>query len=341
MRNFVKPFLGLILVGTVFLTAMPANIKAAVVTEPIQEYRAAPGAIRSGYINIAFTPSDPAVLYLTIEKLEVQDGTNQTNSKKVPGTENTLTNWITLESKVVYKPENPKYQNNDNVRRVGYRITVPTNAEPGSDYAVIIASELNSGTVNNAVAVSKDLTTSILFTVEGNTVEEADLVNFSTINNQFIFSSLPVEFAAKFTNKGNVHVIPRGNIEIFSGSTKINNISLNPAQSRTLPDKTFSYLRKWTNEGIEEQRDEQIIKQLEDQLPKNFFEEVVYQIRNFRVGVYTAELQGFAGKRQIKGSATFIVFPIHLFITIAALIAIGYAYSRRSKTSRPKKPKRQ
>lgn len=340
MKQFVKPlFTSALIFSTLFAFTLTSKVHAAAIIEPIQEYRAAPGSVRTGYINIAFTPSDPAVLYLNVEKLETEDGTNKQTSRKAATSENTVANWMTLESNVVYKPENPRYINNDNVRKIGYRIDVPANAEPGSDYAVVIISERNAAIVDNAVAVSKDVTTSILMTVEGDTVEEADLTSFSTVNNQFIFSSLPVDFAAKFTNNGNVHVIPRGNIEIFSGSNKIDNVSLNPTQSRTLPDKTYTYFRKWSNENIEEQREEQKIKELEAQLPKNFIEEVIYQIRNFRVGIYSAELQGFAGKRQIKGSVTFIVFPIHLALTIIGIGAVIYAY-QRNKNRKPAKKSR-
>lgn len=312
-------------------------VNAAAIIEPIQEYRAAPGSIRSGYISVAFTPNDPNVMYLTIEKLDTDENNRQISVRPQVG-ENTLANWITLETNVVNKPANALYQNNDNVRRIAYTINVPADAEPGSDYAVIVASERSSSSGDNAVAISKDLTTSILFTVEGDTIEEADLLNFSTINNQFLFSRLPVDFIATFKNTGNVHVVPRGNIEVFSGSSKIDNISLNPSQSRTLPEKTLSYTRPWSNENIEDERLEDKIKALEAELPKNFFEEVIYQIKNFRVGIYTAELQGFAGKRQIKGSATFVVFPIHLTITVIGLATVWYLYSR-SKNDRKSKRK--
>lgn len=328
MKNLNIKSLTLIFSVLALVIVPNGQINAAAIIEPIQEFRASPGTTRSGYIDIAFTPADPEIMYLTIEKSEVEDGTNRQTSYPVDKSVNTLTNWITLESNVVYKPANPRYLNNDNVRRIGYRIDIPANAEPGSDYAVIIASERRIDSFSNAVGVSKDLTTSVLITVDGDTVEEADLISFSTLNGQFIFGNLPVHFLATFKNNGNVHVVPRGNIEIFSGSSKIDNVSLNPAQSRTLPDKTNSYLRMWSNEGIEDQRYEGQIRELEAQLPKNFFEEVIYQIRNFRIGIYTAELQGFAGKQQIKGSVTFVVFPIHLTITVAVIIGGFIAYNK-------------
>lgn len=329
MKNLnIQKFIFILFALLTISASLPKQINAAAIIEPIQEFRGSRGTTRTGYVDIAFTPADPEIMYLSIEKADVEDGTNRQTSYKVARSENTLANWITLESEVVYKPANPRYVNNDNVRRIGYRIDIPANAEPGSDYAVIIVSEKRADSLENSVGVSKDLTTSVLITVEGETVEQADLISFSTLNNQFIFGNLPVQFLATFKNNGNVHVVPRGNIEIFSGSSKIDNVSLNPAQSRTLPNKTNSYLRMWSNEGLEDQRDESKIKELEAQLPKNFFEEVIYQIRNFRIGIYTAELQGFAGKQQIKGSVTFIVFPIHLAITIFVIIAGVVAYNK-------------
>lgn len=314
--------LTLVILACSFPLAANFPVKASSISYPVVELKLPRGGYYDGTVDINFAVNDPDTLYLTTERLDTADVSGISVSYKVGPTENTLANWIELDRTTIFKPEGVTYTNGDNVVKVPYEVYVPDNAEPGSHYAVIVVSEKIDATRPNTVGVSNDVTLTILLTVEGETISRGNLEWFRTKDNQVVYSRLPAEFEAKFVNNGNVHIIPRGNIEIFAGGVKIDRISLNPKQERTLPDKSRVYTRPWSEEGVEELIDAKAIEDMQAKLPTNFFEEVLYQITHFRIGIFNAELQGFAGSKSYKANVSFVVIPWQLLLVIAVILLI-------------------
>lgn len=64
--------------------------------------------------------------------------------------------------------------------------------------------------------------------------------------------------------------------------------------------------------------------------PNAFFENLLYQISNFRIGVYNAQIDIFAGNQApLSAQTSFIIIPIHLILTILGIFGIAYIYFRR------------
>jgi hypothetical protein len=313
-------FLLTISVLTYFATA--TLVRAASISYPVIELKLQPGQTYTGTVDINFARSDPDTLYLSTERLETADITGQTLSYVVEPEENTLANWIKLNRTTVTRPATVTYTNSDNVVKVPYTINVPENAEPGAQYAVVVVRAQVAAPQSNAVGVANDVTLSILLTIDGEINQQGDLEWFKTKHNQLVFSRLPVEFEAKFINNGNVHIVPRGNIEVFQGGQKIDRISLNPKQERTLPTKNRVYERMWSEANIEELEKPEDVTAALAKLPQNFGEEVLYQAQNFRIGIFTAELQGFAGTKSYKASVSFLVIPWQLLLVIAGILIL-------------------
>lgn len=338
-----KVFLGLMLlviVSSVFLT-FARNTSAAIISPPFSDEIFTAGNSYTGSFTIFFTEQDPNVLYLSLAKMEINDVTGAKRAVFVDSSEPTLANWVGLDRTSVTKPEGVTYTNGDNAVLVNYVVDVPRTASPGGTYAVVIVSNVplniqpgqEIDQIDTGVGVGADITYQMIAFVDGDVVYRATMSDFRTKDNQWLFPHLPVQFETVFQNGGNVHVIPRGNIEIFQGG-KIANIALNSNQLRVFPDKTRLFQNVWSEEGIEEMTDKIQIQEAYDSLPDSFFEHVLYEIQNFRIGQYTAKLQGFAGKQQFGGEVTFWIIPWHLLLTILVIVLVIYGGWRVKKKFR-------
>lgn len=305
-----------------FVSMVPAS--AAIISPPLLDLDLAAGGTYEGEFSIFFTREDPDTLYLSVHKITVADETGQQQIVASEPFENTLSNWTTLSTYEISKPANITYLNGDNEVKVTYTIDIPFDGPNGGHYAVILVSDRASTTPTgeSQIAIGGDVTLQILLNLGDDAFYNTALEHFRVKNNQIFFTGAPVEFESLFANNGNVHVIPRGNIEIFQGNNKIGNISLNPGQRRILPEKSRLYESIWYDEITEA-----------SETPVSFWDHVMYQLNNFRFGQFRAELQGFAGKQvPFQSSLTFWVIPVHLFVVIAAFIALIVALIAAANT---------
>lgn len=149
----------------------------------------------------------------------------------------------------------------------------------------------------------------------------AQLVSFKPSSgiNQY----LPVTFETTIKNTGNVHIRPRGNIFIKTGSKDISNMEVNEGNGAILPDGTRTFTTPWVDGFIVRE------PVLEDNLPKldsHGKPETKLTINwdkltSFRIGKYTAVLVMVYdnGKTDVvmEGNTTFWVIP---YIPIGAAI---------------------
>ncbi len=306
------------------------GVHAFLISPPHQEVELTPGETFEGRIKVSFTKEDADTLYLSIKKLEVEKETGTKRIGVVDPEENGIINWLELETPEIQKPKNLTYKNGDNIVPVGYTINVPENAPPGGNYAVIVVSQTNpsdaeSGTFG--LSFGLELTHQILGTVVGEKDYNTELIEFSTKNNQRLFPYIPVDFITSFKNNGNIHVIPKGHIEIFNYSgEKIETITINEQLLRVFPQNSRTYLNTWGIRPAEEETTK-----------KTFTENVMHEIKNFQIGKYTAEIQGYAGNQPpFKSSVQFWVIPWHLLsifgtilLTIILLIVLKILIKRR------------
>lgn len=98
---------------------------------------------------------------------------------------------------------------------VPFTLRVPKDAEPGGHYgAILIGTEPPPKTGGSSVRVSSQLTSLFLVRVNGDVKEEGGIRSFST--EQTLYQEPHANFTLRFENKGNVHLLPQGDIVIYN-----------------------------------------------------------------------------------------------------------------------------
>lgn len=115
-----------------------------------------------------------------------------------------------------------------------------TDLSPGGHYgAVVVASESDNPSDSDSVAMQPAASTLVLLKKRGGENFSLELESQKT-NNSFV--RLPKSTEIRFKNTGNVHVVPRGTVELVSpfGST-IRKGVINEASAYVLPDSSRNY----------------------------------------------------------------------------------------------------
>ncbi len=192
-------------------------------------------------------------------------------------------------------------------------IKVPANADPGGHYAALFFNQDAADTAvdTSGVKVNVKVGMNILLRVNGDVVESAQLSSFTTKDGKSGYSRLPVEFTARVTNNGNMHVRPIGTLTVrnlFGGTTVT--IPFNATQGAVLPSSARKYDVMWDKETPTE--------------ASTFFNEFKSEWNNFALGPYTAELAltyGAQNDKLLTGTHKFYVFPWR--IMTLGLVIVG------------------
>ncbi len=340
-KNIKISQLFILLIAVVLTPLFFRRINALIISPPLIDLNIDRAQTYSGEFSVIFKQEDPQTLYLYIKKLDFEDNTNTQITSDAELDEPTLANWITLENASVQKPSSIGISNGDNVVSVKYNVSIPADAPAGAHYAQIIVSQKSpdGSTRNSQVALGTEIGYQILVNLKGDRSYDTKLVSFKLKDGISIYPALPVNFETIFKNDGNVYVTPSANIEVFSGGTKVDNIELNTGRYRIFPGKTREYDNMWSEEKIEEMTDVQDSSAAIASLPKDFFGYVSYELTHFRMGIYSAELAGFAGAQPpFKATVSFVVIPYHLLALLASVLGLFYVVYRLGKrNSNPKK----
>lgn len=125
-------------------------------------------------------------------------------------------------------------------------IKVPESAAFGYYYAVTFGrakDQAPSGPRQTAL-VGATATLVLLEVRVPNAKREIQVAQFSTDN--MVYEFLPASFTIKLTNKGNVHVAPRGNIFIKRGTkTDVAIVEVNPEKGSLLPNSNRVFISEW------------------------------------------------------------------------------------------------
>jgi hypothetical protein len=205
-------------------------------------------------------------------------------------------------------------------KEIGFKITIPKDAEPGGHFAAIFWGT-SPGNVPGQVSIGTKTGMLILLSVNGDVKEQAGLVDFSLHNNKHFYKELPVGFQYRFSNQGGDRVKPTGSIVIRSilGWT-VKKVNANPFDGNVLPNTTRKFNPEWSKRDSVDQKDQQ----LERNEKYSFTKSLKNEWRNFAVGIYRAKVVASFGStsQTIKSDAVyFVVFPWELLLVII-IIAI-------------------
>ncbi|MEN9920932.1 MAG: hypothetical protein RL538_825 [Candidatus Parcubacteria bacterium] len=162
---------------------------------------------------------------------------------EIPADQQALAKWITTEKEVIIPPEK--------TIELPFTITLPQDAAPGGHFAAFMISTKPpevEGEVPN-VQTSQVITSLVFLRVSGDVRESSSVRSFRT--SSYILSKPEATFELRIENKGNVHVQPQGEIEIYNmwgqkrGTIPVNQQTL---FGNVLPNSVRKYSFTWNGE---------------------------------------------------------------------------------------------
>lgn len=160
----------------------------------------------------------------------------------------TLAEWIFLEAEKITIPAGKTAD-------IPFVIKVPEKAEPGGHYAAILVGTRPTAKFGGSGVQTSQIVTSLIFTrVAGEVKEVGAIQNFSI--NARVLEKPEAEFHLLFENKGNVHLVPQGEIKItnlWGEERGVIPVNQNSSLTRVLPksedfDGVGRYLFSWKGE---------------------------------------------------------------------------------------------
>lgn len=124
-------------------------------------------------------------------------------------TNQALAEWVTLEkTEVVIPPEQ--------TAEIPFHIRVPVDAAPGGHFGAILigTKALNTGAGQTVVETSQIVTSLVFLRVTGDIVEDGAIREFRST--KYLSEKPEMDFELRFQNKGNVHILPQGEIKILN-----------------------------------------------------------------------------------------------------------------------------
>ena len=211
---------------------------------------------------------------------------------------------------------------------LNFTISVPADAEPGGKYAGILFGTSPPKVGGTQIAISNKVGSLILVRVAGDAKESATVEEFSTPKD--FLENGPVPFTVRVNNTGNVHVQPKGNIEIKNTFGKsVTTISVNEGDANVLPQSIRAFI---DSEG----------------------DNLTWNPSGLTIGKFTATLTMIYGDpaKNLTDTVSFWIVPwkillvllLGIIITILLLVLIVKKYNKwivsksQGKTSKPTSP---
>jgi len=156
----------------------------------------------------------------------------------------TLAEWITVDEGDLVIPA-------EQTLEIPFTITVPEDAPPGGHFAAVLigTKSLSDNQQTSQLETSQVVTSLVFLRVTGDISEIGSIREFRSVNN---LSETPtMDFELRFENKGNVHILPQGEIKIFNmwgqerGVIPVNRQTL---FGNVLPEQIRKYTFSWTGD---------------------------------------------------------------------------------------------
>jgi hypothetical protein len=154
-----------------------------------------------------------------------------------------MAEWINISREEIIIPPEQTIE-------VPFTISIPEDASPGGHFAaMLIGTKPPEGSLNSQMVTSQIVTSLLFLRVTGDINEEGAIRSFRT--KSLIAESPEATFELRFENKGNVHILPQGEIKItnmWGQERGIIPINRNSLFGNVLPDSVRQYNFTWTGE---------------------------------------------------------------------------------------------
>lgn len=207
-RGLIFTFIAIIIasifsIGNTFAAQDPGS--GFTITPPIFDLKANPGDQLDEVVSIYNNGSEDLEITTSIENLKPigEVGQTQVTEEGLPS----LKDWIAINT------YDAKVKQGE-TRNVAFKITVPTNAEPGGHFATVLFGTMPNANVDGTGSkISQKIGTLVLITVSGQANEKASVTKFAPEKPRY-FNYQDINFNIKIQNDGNTYIHPKGTISI-------------------------------------------------------------------------------------------------------------------------------
>jgi hypothetical protein len=292
----------------------PGTVSAITLSPTRFELQGNPGETLEYELSIINESQKTEIYYVSYSNFEAQGESG--DPAFTPATDG-LGTWIKIpETSVGVGPQEEK--------KVPFKINIPKDATPGGHFAVVFFGNQPPSTDGSAVGVGSQAGVLILLSVNGEVKQEAGVYDFNTAKKQFFYKTLPVAFEYRLKNDGGDRVKPEGKIRIHNTLfIPTERIDANPSSGNVLPGSTRKYNVTW----VESPREENF-REKTSFLGK-FWDNAVYEWKNFALGFYTANLLVEYGNDKASDWTFFFVFPWELTIILIIVLSILYFVGKK------------
>jgi len=325
--KFYLIFFGIFLFARVELV-LAADTSLNLVTSPLPiNLTTTPGSTVSAQLKIKNGGEHPETLTIGLMKFSAygEDGKPHLLDREKG---DDYFDWITFSEK--------EFTVNPNEwKTITAYITVPADAAFGYYYAVTFSrrNEEIPGGPRSTKVIGATATLVLLEVRVPNAIRDIEVLEFGTP--QHIYEFLPVTFTIKLKNKGNVHVVPKGNIFIdrFGEKKDVAMLTVNELSGNVLPDSNRIFESSW-GDGFpvyqERINDDKTVVTDKNGKPVLKLKWDFSQVPKLRWGKYTASLLLVYddGSRDIpiEGKLSFWVMPWRIIggsLVIISLVLAG------------------
>lgn len=282
-----------------------SSVLATTIFSPLLEIEAEVGEEQRGIVKIFNETEKDLLLVSSIEpfKAEGEDGQPL---YLAPEQKDTFLNWFKLDlDSLILKSHQ--------VVIIPFTLTVPKEATPGGYYAVIFWQDVPAQAAPDQTSVSGKVGTLIFLKVKGELVEKGEILEFKTNPEERYFWQLPIIFSTRFSNTGNIHLKPAGQIELKSWLGQKEVLEINSNQRNVLPQSIRRFEVVWGQSAGD------------GNFLASFWPKLKEEINSFAFGQYTATLNlnyGSDNQQAISQSLSFWLIPVRSIITLLLLIII-------------------
>lgn len=292
-----KSLLGLAVIVLIFGTSVT---NALTISPARVEISADPGTTVSGVLTLMNEEGYEKVYYSSSQNFEAQ---GESGTPAFTSSNEGLASWINLSPSLSFT------KGKGQEMKVPFTITVPKDADPGGYFAAIFFSTIPS-VGKGDVSVGAKVGSLVLLHVNGNIKQDASILGFTTSDNSFFYTALPISFSYRFNNNGGDRINPTGSITIrdtvWITTTKL---AANPTQGNILPGSVRKFTVTWGDDSTS--------------VPTNFFEAVKYEWDNFALGFYSANLSlTYGADGSARATKWIFVFPWQLVIVMTIISII-------------------
>jgi hypothetical protein len=298
--SFVAKFSILFLSLTAFFS-FPNKLFAQIVSPPIVDFRVDPGQVVEGSVLLENSNG-----FITEYSVSFQNfySKGETGYNEFLTTRDSFSSsewFVTTTQKISLGPHEK--------RDVYYRFIVSQNARSGGHYVAMLFSATNTTEVSfsdTRVLPTSKSGTLFYLRVSGDVLENARIENFESFQNSNS-DYFPVVFDVKFSNLGNVHLIPQGYVivkNIFGKETA--RLPINLSEEIILPNSAKHFDARWTKYVSS---------------TRSFFSRLKNEMFTFTFGRYTAVVQADYGE-----SGTILSNEIHFWIIPWTFLGIIFTF---------------